>query len=88
MRNTLAWSRCAVCGRKTAVFECRVGGRRLELCLFCISTLALYGKARCPEAVLSIKVPRALQPVAETAREEPDERLIEALRKATGQKAS
>ncbi len=50
-RNTLAWYRCSVCGRKGAVYECSLGGNRLLLCPYC----ALALQASC----VSFRVPRA-----------------------------
>ena len=80
----MAWSRCMICGRKAATFECGLGAGRLELCLFCISTLGLSGRVKCSKVRLSMEVSGVPTSASATFREEPDERLIEALRKATG----
>lgn len=42
-RNTLAWYRCNICGRKGAVYECSLRGEKLLLCPNC----ALILRATC-----------------------------------------
>jgi len=49
-RNTLAWYRCSVCGRKGVVYECILGGSRVSLCPHCAVTLS----AECP----GLRLPR------------------------------
>jgi len=53
-RNTLAWYRCSVCGRKGVVYECLLSGARIGLCPHCAAVLL----AECP----GLRVPRARAP--------------------------
>jgi len=83
LRLTLAWSQCMLCGRKGATFECRMGGGRIELCLYCISVLASAGKAKCGGVRLEAGfLAGGGERGGSRVREEPDEALIEALRKS------
>ncbi len=43
-RATLAWYSCSLCGRKGAVYDCEVDGRRTSLCPYCALALSSAGR--------------------------------------------
>lgn len=68
-RTTLAWSRCALCGRHAPTWRCRVGGSYVDVCLFCAYTLRL----KCEGLTLAVR------PSLTKTSLEPDESLLEKL---------
>jgi ribosome-binding protein aMBF1 (putative translation factor) len=68
-RVTLAWNRCALCGRHAPTWRCRVGGRYVDVCLFCAYTLRL----KCEGLTL------AVSPSPTRTSLEPDEALLKKL---------
>ncbi len=42
-RNTLAWVRCGLCGRRMRAGICNLGDRRLVLCHYCMNALRGLG---------------------------------------------
>ncbi|MEB3816898.1 MAG: hypothetical protein LRS46_03040 [Desulfurococcales archaeon] len=69
-RITLGWDRCDLCGRHAPTWKCRVGGKTLNICLFCAYTLS----ASCES--LTLELPRRA-PGPEKPVLEPDERVLE-----------
>ena len=47
VRETMAWYRCDVCGRRGLFYTCRHGARTLHLCPYCLVILHGVLRLRC-----------------------------------------
>jgi len=46
-RETMAWYKCDVCGRRGLFYECRWGARKVHVCPYCLIALSGIVPLRC-----------------------------------------
>jgi len=49
VRETMAWYRCDICGRRGLFFYCRLGARKLHVCPYCLLALSNIAPLRCSQ---------------------------------------